>query len=269
MMLFNYRNAGTATGELRDLTDLYKMIGLEAPNSYAETKALVTNIPDVHETVMDYAKRAFTDENPEALVKEAHAAIADAMAAHELRRKFLDIENTMLARNLTGMKNQFREDATKQFNTDIKAFTEAANRLDRNNPLDAELAVSQDNGKALTTVRELLPKLARYASMWVVSDPKASPQLRYILPILDVPVLVRERVHQTLTESTTTLNPEEAAGSLTVRRLDRDAHANVDRALLGIARGEYPGVSLNITTPTPNVGEAFMQDREVDRRSWV
>ena len=269
MTYFTRASHGTPSVELRHLTQMYKMIGVEAPTRYADIRAIILDTPEPHQVIADYAARAYTADDPKALVTEAREAITAAIAGDELKKRFLAIEPTQLATQLGGMKAQFREDATKAFNADIKRLTEAANQLDPNNPLDAELAIAQDNGKALSTVRELLPKLGQYASMWVVSDPKASTQFRFILPLLDLPVLVRERVHQTLATSTTTLNPEEAAGSLTVRRLDRDAHTNIDRALLGIARGEYPGVALNITTPTPNVSEAFMQDREVDKRAWV
>lgn len=269
MTYFTRTSHGTPAAELRHLTNMYKMIGVEAPTRYAEIRAIILDTPEPHQVIADYAARAYTADDPKALVTEAREAITAAIAGDELKKRFLAIEPTQLANQLNGMKQDFRTAAAKAFDKDIKRLTEAANQLDHNNPLDAELAIAQDNGKALSTVRELLPKLGQYASMWVASDTNASTQLRFILPILDLPVLVRERVHHTLSANTTTLNPVEAAGTLTVRRLDRDAHTNVDRALLGIARGEYPGVSFNITTPTPSVGEAFMQDREVDKRSWV
>lgn len=269
MTYFTRTSHGTPAAELRHLTGMYKMIGAEAPTRYADIRAIILDTPEPHQVIADYAARAYTADDPKALVTEAREAITAAIAGDELRKRFLAIEPTQLATQLRGMKAQFREDATKAFDKDIKRFTEAANALDHNSPLDAELAIAQDNGKALSTVRELLPKLGQYASLWVSGDTNASTQLRFILPLLDLPELVRERVHQTLSANTTTLNPEEAAGTLTVRRLDRDAHTNVDLALINIARGLYPGVAFNITTPTPNVGDAFMQDREVDRRAWV
>lgn len=266
MTIFNRTITGTPTAELRLITSLYKMVGLTPPTPYAEVRELITSAPDTHQVVNEYAQKAYETDNPAKLVKEARAVIAEAMAGDELRKRFLAIESATLARNLGAMKAQFREDATDIFNKDIAKLKGAADLLDRDNPLDAETAVAQDNGQALTTARTIIPRLAAYASLWTAGGNDVPPPLKALCPILEVPTLVVEQVERTLTEHPATLNTDDARGTLTVRRLGEDARKDMDRTIIGIVRGEYEGVSFNISTPTADVTNAYKRESIVPKR---
>lgn len=260
MSIFNRTITGTPTAELRHLTSLYKMVGLTPPTPYAEVRELIASAPDPHQVVNEYAQRAYETDNPAKLIKEAKTAIADAMAGDELRKRFLAIESATLARNLGAMKAQFREDATDIFNKDIAKLKGAADLLDRDNPLDAETAVAQDNGQALTTARTIIPRLAAYSSLWTAGGPDVPPALKALCPILEVPTLVVEQVERTLTENPATLNTDDARGTLTVRRLGEDAREDMDRTIIGIVRGEYEDISFDISTPTADVTNAYKRE---------
>ena len=55
-------------------------------------------------------------------------------------------------------------------------------------------------------------------------------------------------MYRTVTESTRTANPNDIQGTLTVRQLGRDAQHNIDDTIIGIARGDYEGITFNLNT---------------------
>ena len=59
---------------------------------------------------------------------------------------------------------------------------------------------------------------------------------------------MQQEVYRSVTESTRTANPNDIQGTLTIRQLGRDAQHNLDDVIIGIARGDYEGVTFRLNT---------------------
>src|SRR5699024_1449863 len=146
--------------------------------------------------------------------------------------------------------NQGVEDAQEAFEKDTQALIDAATHLDPDHPLDAEAAIARDAGVHLTTARGVLARLGVYASIHTHAGANtgAPSNLCKLLPILSLPEIVQQEVYRTVTESVTSANPNDIKGTLTVRQLGRDAQHNIDDTIIGIARGDYEGVTFRLGT---------------------
>ena len=250
MSIYEYRAPHDPRSQQRNLDALYTMLGLKAPTTYADTRDLITNVESSHDVALRLAYAAYDTDNPAKLVKDAVRELQEAQAREALKDAFLKAEATAATRTIRALVDQGVEDTREAFEKDVQALTEAAAHLDPDHPLDAEAAVSLDAGVHLTTARGVLARLGTYASihMHAGANTGAPSNLCKLLPILSLPEIVQQEVYRTVTESSRTANPNDIQGTLTVRRLGRDAQHGIDDAIIGIARGDYSGVTFRLGT---------------------
>ena len=248
--IYNYRGPHDARSQQRHLDNLYAMLGLRPSTTYKTTRDLITNVESSHDVALRLAYAAYDTDNPAKLVKDAVRELQEAQAREALKDAFLKAEATAATTTIRALVDQGVEDAREAFEKDVQALTEAAGHLDPDHPLDAEAAVARDAGVHLTTARGVLARLGTYASIHthVGANTGAPANLCKLLPILGLPEIVQQEVYRSVTESTRTANPNDIKGTLTVRELGRDAQYGIDDAIIGIARGDYDGVTFRLGT---------------------
>ena len=250
MSIYTYRGPHDARSQQRHLDALYAMLGLKQPTTYKTTRDLILAAPSADDVALRLAYAAYETENPKKLVADAVKELQAAHAAEALKDAFLRAERTAANTTIGNLVTQGVNDAREGFEKDTQALIEAATHLDPDHPLDAETAVARDAGVHLTTARGVLARLGVYASihMHAGANTGAPANLCQLLPILSLPEIVQQEVYRTVTESTRTANPNDVQGTLTVRQLGRDAQHNIDDTIIGIARGDYEGVTFNLNT---------------------
>ena len=250
MSIYEYRGPHDPRSQQRALDNLYSMLGLKQPTTYKDTRDLILAAPSADDVALRLAYAAYETDNPKKLVNDAVKELQAAQAAEALKDAFLRAERTAANTTIRALVDQGVEDARGAFEKDISALTEAAAHLDPDHPLDAEAAIQRDAGVHLTTARGVLARLGVYASIHTHAGANtgAPANLCQLLPILSLPEIVQQEVYRTVTESTRTANPNDVQGTLTVRQLGRDAQHNIDDTIIGIARGDYEGVTFNLNT---------------------
>ena len=248
--IYTYRAPHDARSQHRNLDALYSLLGIAQPTTYKTTRDLILAAPSADDVAMRLAYAAYEADNPKKLVADAVKEIQAAHAAEALKDAFLKAERTAATRTVGQLVDQGVQDAGEAFGKDVQALVEAAAHLDPDHPLDAEAAVARDAGVHLTTARGVLARLGTYASIHnhAGANTGAPSNLCKLLPILGLPDVVQEQVFRSVTESTRTANPDDIQGTLTIRRLGRDAQHNLDDTIVGIARGNYEGVTFNLNT---------------------
>lgn len=248
--IYNYRAPHDPRSQQRNLDALYSMLGVPQPTTYKNTRDLILAAPSADDVALRLAYAAYEADNPKKLVADAVKEIQAAQAAEALKDAFLKAERTAATTTVGRLVDQGVNDAREAFEKDASALVDAAARLDPTRPLDAETAVALDAGVHLTTARDVLARLGTYASihMHAGANTGAPSNLCKLLPILGLPEIVQQEVYRSVTESSRTANPNDIQGTLTVRELGRDAQHNLDDTIIGIARGNYEGVTFNLNT---------------------
>ena len=250
MSIYEYRGPHDPRSQQRALDNLYSMLGLKQPTTYKDTRDLILAAPSADDVALRLAYAAYETDNPKKLVADAIKELQAAQAAEALKDAFLRAERTAANTTIRALVDQGVEDAREAFEKDTQALIDAATHLDPDHPLDAEAAVQRDAGAHLTTARGVLARLGVYASIHTHAGANtgAPSNLCKLLPILSLPEIVQQEVYRTVTESETSANPNDIKGTLTVRQLGRDAQHNIDDTIIGIARGDYEGVTFRLGT---------------------
>lgn len=263
MSIFKINTLGHPALELAQVGKVYKLYNLTAPSTYGEFRKLVTDAPTVDQVAAQYADQFHESDNPAKLVKEAKAAIADALAAAELKTALLKSEERELQQRIKGIKERMVEDLTPAFQADMEAFTEAAKQLSPDNPLDPEAAIANDAGGALTTARNTIPRLAAIASLFAQAGHGVPRHLTNTAGVLHLPPITVEQAQRSTDNlHPTVLNEDELEGTRTIRRLAEDMGHDTDGTLVRVAQGQYDGVwfALGERTPAHELFNAFAVD---------
>ena len=248
--IYDYRAPHDARSQQRNLDALYSLLGLKQPTTYKDTRDLILAAPSADDVAMRLAYAAYETDAPKKLVADAIKELQAAQAAEALKNAFLKAERTAATSTIRALVDRGVGDAQEAFEKDVQALVEAATHLDPDHPLDAEAAVARDAGVHLTTARGVLARLGTYASihMHAGANTGAPSNLTKLLPILGLPEVVQQEVYRAVTESVTSANPNDIQGTLTVRKLGRDAQHGIDDVIIAIARGDYSGVEFRLGT---------------------
>lgn len=198
--------------------------------------------------------------------RDALESIRDAMAADTLRTAFSGAWETMQARVARDLGDQAAADLALAFNATVKALTTAAKSLPAEQPLDPEACLAADAGAALTTAREALARLSHFGSLHQnpIGDDVTPPKLRALLCIVKLPTPTVE----TAIDGEPT-NSDQLKDTYTIRTVaDCLKDHGTDETLVRIARGDFPGVSLDLATfdehqaRNASVRDAFIRRRD-------
>lgn len=231
----------------------YAAAGIAAPTTFASAlKRHLLTVLDVQQAAAGIAAEAYTTD-PDTDVTEfwdnavdqvIRAQGADALK-HALSSSLEVQERGSAARQVTRALADLAPYAARQ----AKALTTAAKALPAGPlALDPEANLTANTGQHLTAARQALSALALVAS---VPDTAARHvgtlgYYAHVISLVD-PGKPAEEITNALG---TSLNTGKLDNTLAVRKLALDAKVNPDLTLVDVARGTYPGVTLDpATTP--------------------
>lgn len=229
-------------------------------------------------------------QSPAKFATDARRRMAEAIAADALRDAWGRHGRNATTARLPRATDQAAEDLSGAFSATVEALRDAAANLAPQSAapgsstlrapsghpapgpvsLDAEAAVARDAGAALTTARAELAKLATFAGITAAGPlpNSAASGLAPLVPVIAIEGAVMERCVRSVGEGLTVTNEAQLGVTRAVRRLAADARTDVDAAVLGIAHGNYRGVTLRLNDAAANqatreaIGTAF-------ERSWT
>lgn len=176
------------------------------------------------------------------------AASADRMhraqAADSLRSAMARHAESALNRNAGRFANEAAHDLTPAFNKAAKRLTAAAEKLPAgDSPFDLAAIVEADATAAMKEAGAALVDLATIAAIFRPRGHEAGPEVGQLVTVVAFPAVPQQERNR----MTGTLAGEGHPQRDAVRQLVRDAERHgLDRALIGVARGEYDGASLRL-----------------------
>lgn len=232
----------------------YTAAGSTPPTSFVdELKAHLRTVPTAAQVAADIGTRAYQADAGEDVTKFWRAGIkemTEAMAADHLREQItrqLETEQRAQASRIIARAVKDLHPWAVRAAEDLAT---AAKDLPADKPTDPESVLAHDAGAALTTARRALSTLALWCSVPdTVAHVQSAQQLARILPVLD-PGKVTVEARTSLGR---TVNGKSLEATTSLRRLEQDVRVDADRALIGLARSEYPGLTLEPVTALGDV----------------
>lgn len=214
-----------------------------------ETYRAVTQAPDVTQVTTDIAAEIFTtDKDPEAFRKAALKRVQDAMVAVELRDGVRSASATRSASRAKVIRAQALDDLAPAFTKAVDNLTDAATDLPTGNPLDPEQNIAAGTTEQMKTVRDALHILGLISSLYgaLVTGGNTPPKVRDVLPLLAMPHAEIEKRSGLNDGDEKPSNADELAGAYTIRALFQELKDDPDKALIQVARGDYPGITFSM-----------------------
>lgn len=254
----------------------YGSAGLNPPTLAVGIRDRINTAPTVNQVAASLADRALTTTDPDSWYEDALDQLRTAQAAEALSKAFNANYSEAVRRHLPAIQEQAADELAPVFNKHSKALTAGAKKLPGASPLDMAANVEADTSAEYKTARAALAAFGNLASIYKLSFPgEVPPELNKLLPVLDLPDAVPERVAKSYGESVKVLNERDLEGTRVIQRLAADARADLDGALINVARGHYDGVSLALATPTEmaerrgNAARAHQREHVADHGARV
>lgn len=254
----NERNTSTR------LAAAYTAAGIKAPSSFATAlKRHLLTVPDVKREAATIASEAYTSI-PDTDVHEFWDNAVDQV----IRAQGADALKTALA---SALDAQERASGARQISRALadlkpwaerqcKALTTAAKALPAGAAaLDPEAVLAADAGKHLTTTRAALQALALVASIPDTAARHVST-LGYYAHIISL-VDPGKPVQEVATVFGKTMNAAKLDTTHALRKLAQDVKTNPDLALVDVARGAYPDVTLAPATTPADIADRATRAR--------
>ena len=240
------------------VTAAYAAAGIAAPTTFVPAlKRYMAQQPaaqQVAATLAHDAYRADPDTDPADWWATARQQMIDAQASDALRAALVQSLTTEERASGTRQTGRALTDLHPWATRQAQALVKAAKALPAGPAaLDPEAVLAHDAGKHLTTARNALSALALLASL---ADPakhvSTIGDLARILPLVTIEGTVTEKLAPF---NSNALNASQLDVTHAVRRLAQDVRRDPDLALVGVARGDYPGVTLSPADTLAVIGE--------------
>ena len=239
------------------VTAAYAAAGIAAPTTFIPAlkryMAQLPNAQQVAATLAHDAYRADPDTDPADWWATARQQMIDAQASDALRAALVQSLTTEERSSGTRQTGRALTDLHPWATRQAQALVKAAKALPAGPAaLDPEAVLAHDAGKHLTTARNALAALALLASL---GDPAKHVStlgaLARVLPLIDPGNPAEEKV----TNLGRTVNETKLDTTLAIRKLAQDVKTNPDLALVGVARGDYRGVTVSPADTLAAIGE--------------
>lgn len=228
----------------------YRMAGVTVPTRAVAVQEHVMNEPSAKDVAAEVAAEAINAPDADKFYEEALTRIQRAHAADALRAAFGQALSTATKTAMPDLLAQAAADLKPAFNKTAAAFSAAAKALPVSDPLNPDASIEADTTKELKTARASLTRLATYAGIYQQGTPGVvPPSLMAILPVVALPKCAVEIVASTPSVPAPVLNESQLEGTRAVRKLGKDARQDIDAALIGVAAGRYPGISIAFASP--------------------
>ena len=240
------------------ISKAYAAAGITPPSSFATAlKRHLLTVPDVKQAAASIAAEAYSTEADTDVTEFWDSAVdqviraqgADALK-HALSSSLEAQERGSAGRQVARALQDLAPHAKRQ----SAALVKAAKALPAGPlALDPEANLTADTGQQLTTARQALQALALHAS---IPDTAARyvGTLGYNAHVISL-VDPGNPAEEVVNGLGTALNTSKLDNTLAIRKLAQDVKANPDLALVDVARGTYPGVTLDPATTPADIAD--------------
>ncbi|WP_256842564.1 hypothetical protein [Ornithinimicrobium cryptoxanthini] len=244
------------TNELNQLSHIeaaYLCAGLEAPKRANAVLDLLGEQPTMTETAAVLAREAVDGvPDPQAWLDGAMVRIRDAQALDALRIEVNMAIPVATSLAIPALVDDAAQALAPAVDKAAKALAKAAKALPtKGDPFDLSTIVANHTSREAETAQAALVELSAYAGahLSVMGGDKIAREVAPLLPIITVPVCVVEQRPRTLSGFATPANRDDLDGTLAVRSLESTARNHgADRALLDVARGRWPGITIALAS---------------------
>lgn len=222
----------------------YRLAGLEPPTRGDAITALLAAEPTADALARELAEGLVTGGDAERWVEDALARVQRAAAADALKRAVSRHAESTIRLHADRLTADATAAVAPAFARTVKALTRAAAKLPtRGHPLDVQAVVDVDATKEMKAAQQALAELAVFAGLHGMNTAAdLPPAVVRLLPVVAVPEVPVEPVNR-LTGQPVNTDAQRDTVRAFIRAADREG---ADRALIGVARGEYPGVVLHL-----------------------
>jgi hypothetical protein len=227
----------------------YRTAGLRAPSRTLEIQKLLDAIPTTAKVADQLAQEAITAPNPELFLQQALIRVRDAQAADAFRAKFKERLAEYERQSARDTITQAVEDLTPAFDKLVKAFTTAAPNLPAKAPLDPMANINAGTAPDYKTSTDTLAALGVYAALHRAEvGGMIGNHLNQVLPIVQIPDATVEQV--TGLARATVNSAKLTDNTLAIRELEDALKQDIDTALVRVARGDWPTITLALASPS-------------------
>lgn len=229
----------------------HALAGLDAPTRGNAITDLLNAEPTADQTAKALAEDMLTAPDAAAWLEDALDQIKRAHAADALRHAIGRHRDAVVRAHADRLTADAAAAVAPAFDRTAKALTRAAAKLPAGDrPLDLEPVVALDATKEMKSAQAALRDLATLAGIHRTPNAAGLPsRVVRLVAVVDFPEVPVETVDQM-----TGAPLDHHAGRDAVRRFIRDAdERGADRALIGVARGEYDGLTLRLAESTADL----------------
>lgn len=226
--------------QLDVLDNAYATAGLEAPSRVNAISEVLAKEPEPHEVAEQYAiKSIHGNINPEELTEEALAAWQRATNVEAFRNMYLRVVDGVTTARSDELRTNAVKDLTKPFNSLIKQLEKVSAKLDKEHPLDRQVAFEQDTTAALKEAEAILARLSDYA---ITPTAEVRGKAAKILSIVSLPNVEPEKVTRTWSRELYVDPKDKDPNRNAIRTVMRMADSDIDATLIRIARGVWKNI---------------------------
>lgn len=244
----------------------HALAGLEPPTRGSAIGALLAAEPTAEETARGLAEDMLTATDPDQWLEDALAQVQRAHAADALRLALGRHRDVTIKAHADRLITETAAAVKPAAELATKALTKAAAKLPtEGHPLDlaavVELDATRDMKQAQAALRDLATLAGIHRPLHPGDLPARAVRLLAVVHIPEVPV---EPVNR-LSGNPVDHDPQRDAVRAFLTAADREGE---DRALIGVARGEYDGLRLHLAaTPAELHANAARAKAAIMRRS--
>lgn len=240
------RKPTTHLDQINAIQNAYTSAGVPSPNRTLEIEELLNLTPTTAQVSDTLAQEALHATDAAKFYKSALTQIRDAQAADAFRLKFKERLKAHTQQSIHAILDDATDDLTLAFGKVVNEFSTAAKRLPARTPLDVEANLNADTATELKTARHALAKLGTYASMFIAeTGGTIGKDANAVLGIVRIPDATVEKVDR---YSLTPVNASDLDDTYAVREFLLAVGRDADVALIRLARGDWPTITLELAT---------------------
>ncbi|MBN9610995.1 MAG: hypothetical protein BGO26_16670 [Actinobacteria bacterium 69-20] len=261
------------TGNMFDLENIdaaYRLAGIPVPTRGAEVFELIESQAAVDEVAVAELRAGLEADDLTAWLDRAIAVTSRALAVKTLRDGLASARSAVMDEKLPELRAGAAKDLAPAFARTCRALSKAAAKLPAgHDPLDLDAVVEADATREMKEARAALADLAVFAAIVpVMQGGHVPPRADTLLPIVGIPDGPVERV--TGWAGQDVIGDGHSMQRRAVRTFAGDAQEHgPDRALIGLARGEYSGLAFALADSVDEVLRRHTALDDALRREYV
>lgn len=249
--------------QMRAIDAVYATFGLPVPDRNASTmRDLLESVPSLEDTYRDLLAQARQRKSNVKFWEQATAELARVDGIRDAAKRLEQLHRTGEGGNVTAARQAVTDAIAPEFSATVKALTAAVAKLDHDEPLSAEGAFERDTTREHKAACRALTQLASFAALrwgklpdsWGATSRTAAANALSGIVTVPQPGWIGSDGSK-LSQPEPGSNPE-PQNDVMLGVLDAYA-SDPDAAIIAIARGDFPGVTLALSDSAERFQDAM------------